>query len=81
VSDIFLPATSNVYSLDYVFDEPHCYHYQSGVHSPSFLNLGIKIISGEQDYRIAVATEFTPDPVQVADLEELMGYWRPLVHL
>jgi len=73
----FAPASSNFYSLDYVFDLATCFHYFLGTPSPSTLNIGLRRLINEGEMRIQVALEFTPDPAQIADLPQISPYWRP----
>jgi len=77
VTDEFLPATSNVYSLDHIFDPDQSFHYFLGVPSPSFLNIRVGFVPGEFESRVWVASEFTRDPNQNADLTLPTGYWLP----
>jgi len=73
----FLAATSNVYSIDHIFNDALSFHTISGVHSPSFLNIRVGFVPGEFELRVWVASEFTRDPNQNADLPPLSSYWLP----
>lgn len=73
----FLPANSNHYSIDYVFDEADSWHYFLGVPGASLLNIQLARLPDEFEWRIFVASEFARDVNQSPDLPALSGYWRP----
>lgn len=74
----FLAATSNRYTLDYVFDFPASQVYLSGV--PIAAGVGYKFVAmqTEPTWRIQVLATLAIDETQKVDLARLPGYWRPL---
>lgn len=71
----FFTPSSNVYSLDYVFDAAACNAFISGV--PITTGAQISFVADPHDFswRIRVFTEPFASPPLVADLPPLAGYW------
>lgn len=71
--------SSNVYTLDYVFDFAASQVYASGV--PIAAGVGYKFVAmqSEPTWRIQVLATLAIDETQKLDLAKLPGYWRPMV--
>lgn len=76
VSSVFLPPTSNVYSLDHVFDEPASTVFVGG--SPYTGDVGIKWVAMQTEpvWRIQLLATLSIDETIRADLQPISGYWR-----
>jgi hypothetical protein len=72
----FLAATSNKYSLDYVFDLAECYSYIDGVLSPGTIAVEFGTYAPERVYRFRLGVGLAVDPLQNVDLPQLPNYWR-----
>lgn len=77
VSDEFYPPTSNVYSLDRVFDLSGSFSYVSGSPVPTVLNFGLMFVPGEFDFRLGTSAGDAGDPAETVDLPTLDDYWLP----
>jgi len=73
----FFPASSNVYSLDYVFDASDSWFYAFGVLSTAVIYLGIVFDPNDFSFRVNVLDNVGFDATQVVDLPSPTGYWRP----
>lgn len=78
ISDEFWPATSNMYTLDHVFDEAHCFSTVGGITTPTFLNFGIMYCPGENSLRLGTLPGSPGDFNQRVDLPAVSGYWLPI---
>lgn len=74
----FRPASSNFYTLDYVFDAGESECYLSGV--PVSVTIGVAFypMKTEPAWRIRVQATLPVDENFKADLPQLTDYWRPL---
>ena len=77
ISDEFYPASSNVYSLDHVFDLPNCFSYVGGVLTPTSINFGLMYVPGEIAFRLGTLPGAAGDPSWQVDLPVLSDYWLP----
>jgi len=79
IRPVFFAPSSNVYTLDYVFDWAASQVYVSG--SPVAAGVGYKFVamSTEPTWRIQVLATLAIDETQRLDLFPLAHYWRPLV--
>jgi len=77
VSDVFLPSSSNSYSLDYVFDPDNCNAYINGVLAGGTLAMRVRSIPDHPDFWLAIDAGGVIDPSKRALLPALTGYWRP----
>jgi len=77
VYDHFIPLTSNVYSLDYVFDPDKSTIYQSGIPIPAAVPIDFKYVPADFSYRIVLVSQLPVDPATVVDYGQPAGYWQP----
>lgn len=66
--EVFSPS-SNVYSLDHVFDLDNCNFYVNGVPTPNILTMRLGYVTDERELKILIASEFGFDPDNTA-------YWQ-----
>jgi hypothetical protein len=78
ITDRFLPPSSNVYSLDFVFDPSLSYFKVFGV--PVANSIAVGLVSDPVDFswRINVGFGLPISHLVTADLTPLPSYWRPL---
>lgn len=77
IRDEVYEASSNVYSLDYVFDLDNCWHYVAG--NPSFQQLYISLGYPPDafDLFILIGAPFGADLNEAAEWPFLTHYWLP----
>lgn len=78
VNHKFFVPSSNVYSLDYVFDNAASQVYQAGLPVPSGMWYGFYKMTTRPEWRILILSSLPPDETQRLDLTPKAGYWRPL---
>lgn len=71
-------ASSNVYSLDYVFDNAASHVDAGGVPVPSGMWYGWYPMTTRPEWRILILSSLAADETQRLDLPRLPNYWRPL---
>ncbi len=74
----FYTPSSNVISLDYVFDNPASQVYQSGVPVPSGMWYAFYPMKTRPEWRIHILSSLAPDENIRLDLTPKANYWRPL---
>jgi len=77
ISDRFFQPTSNIYSLDYVFDAASSQFLAFGSPIDALIYLDFVFVPNDQHYRINVLSNVGVDPLVIADLAPLPGYWNP----
>lgn len=78
VSDEFYAASSNVYSVDHVFDADNCFHYlPNPVPSPAFVYIGLAYPADELCARIGFYCLGTQLISQRIDLPPVTTVWTP----
>lgn len=77
ISPEFFPASSNVYSLDRVFDLDSSFSFQVGIPTPTSIYFGIEYVDGEFWPRLGTFPGVLGDPTNKADLPALANYWLP----
>ena len=77
VYDHYIPASSNYYSLDYVFDPDKSTIYQSGIPTPATVPIAFRYVPEDLSYRIMLVSQLTIDPLTTVDYDQPTGYWRP----
>ena len=78
VTHKFFVPSSNVYSLDYVFDNAASQVYSGGLPVPSGMWYGYYKMTTRPEWRILILSSLAPDETQLLDLDRLPNYWRPL---
>lgn len=75
IQPFFLSPSSNVYSLDYVFDEAACTAFY--LHVPHLFGLSLKLVADPIQFawRILITGSSLVQPITRADLAPLPGYW------
>lgn len=75
--NVYAP-TSNVYTLDYVFDAALSQVYSAGLPVPSAMWFGFYVMQTVPQYRIHILSSLAVDETQQLDLPPMpAGYWRP----
>jgi hypothetical protein len=74
--NVFAPS-SNVYSLDYVFDLDQCHFYINGVETFNQLNMYIGYVPGYRKTLIIIAGEFGLTLTNTAFWDMPIGPWPP----
>jgi hypothetical protein len=77
IADRFWTPTSNVYSLDYVFDAADSSFTLSATPIDALVYLDLVFVPDDQHYRINVLSNVGVEPSAAADLSPLSGYWNP----
>jgi len=77
MTDEFFPASSNVYSIDHIFDPAECWHYLGGFASPALVYLGLGYATGVRELMVVFNCLVAADPGQIAALPQLSSYWLP----
>jgi len=77
MTDEFYPASSNVYSIDHIFDADNCFHFLGIVHSPAFLYLGLNYATGQRELSVHLNCTTPGDPGQFIPLALPSPYWLP----
>lgn len=78
VYDHFINPSSNVYSLDFVFDPDKSTIYQSGIPTPAAVPVDFIYLSSDNSYRINLVAQLPVDPLTTVDYAQPSGYWRPI---
>jgi hypothetical protein len=78
VNHKFFVPSSNVYSLDYVFDNAASQVYQGGLPVPSGMWYGYYPMTTRPEWRILILSSLAADETQRLDLTPKANYWRPL---
>lgn len=78
LSDAFYALTSNVYSVDFVFDEANCFGTVAGVHVPVLTFVGKWAAVTRPGVFVWVAADVPADESQVAILPQPGTYWQPI---
>jgi len=78
ITDRFLAPTSNVYSLDFVFDPSRSHFYFHGVDTPNSLTITLTTDPIDFSFRIAIQQGVNTDFSAIADLQPVSPYWRHL---
>jgi hypothetical protein len=73
----FFVPTSNVYSLDYVFDFAASQVYVSGTPVAAGVGVQFRAMSVESTFRLQVLSTLSLDEAQTVDLAAVPGYWLP----
>lgn len=78
ITDRFLAASSNVYSLDYVFDPALSYWTRFGVALPNTIPITLTSDPNDFSFRIAIAEGVNTDFTVIANLSPpAPSYWLP----
>jgi hypothetical protein len=77
LTDEFFPASSNVYSVDHIFDADNCFHFFSALPSPALVYLGLGYATGVRELMVVFNCLVAADPGQIAELPQLSSYWLP----
>lgn len=78
ISDEFLPASSNVYSLDHVFDLASSFSFVGTTPTPTSINFGLMFVPGEGSFRLGTEPSLPGDPAWKVDLNSVLNYWLPI---
>jgi len=78
IRPVFFVPSSNVYSLDYIFDNPASQVYQGGLPVPSGMWYGFYPMTTRPEWRILILSSLPADETQRLDLDPQPAYWRPL---
>lgn len=78
IADRFYPASSNSYSLDYVFDPTDMNAYIDGVPAAGTLALRVGVAAGHPDFWLKIDAGGSIDPSKRVEIPALSSYWRPL---
>jgi len=78
IADRFWTPSSNVYSLDYVFDRDGSYLMRDGVVIDAIFWLALPFVVELQQYRVQVFADVGYDYTISADLLPLANYWCPI---
>jgi len=78
ITSRFFAPTSNVYSLDFVFDPAGSYATIGGVLIDTGLFIATVFDPVDFSYRIHCEASSPPDPSLVVDLVPVPGYWTPI---
>jgi len=76
MTDGFFPPTSNVYSLDHLFDATASQVYLSGVPIPAGVGVLFFPMTVEPTWRVQVLATLPVDETVTVDLQPLSNYWR-----
>jgi len=74
----FYAPSSNVYSLDYVFDLANSYSFVGLIPTPTSINFGLMFVPGEGSFRLGTEPSLPGDPAWTVDLPALANYWLPI---
>lgn len=74
----FFVPSSNVYSIDHVFDAAASQGYLFGSPFAATINVAFYPMTTEATWRIRVLSVLAPLESQKLDLAPLTGYWRPI---
>lgn len=72
----FLAATSNTYSLDYIFDLPNCWSWIGGVLSAAAITMSFGCFTPDLAFRVRFAPFLPVDASQSVDLPAIPSSWR-----
>jgi hypothetical protein len=74
----FYAPTSNMYSLDHVFDLANSYSFVGIIPTPTTINFGLMFIPGEGSFRLGTEPSLPGDPAQHVELPLVPDYWLPI---
>lgn len=79
MNSFFYPATSNTYSLDYIFDGPASQTFVGGVLTPGNSAIVFHAMTTQAAWRIQLLATLPVDESQFADLAPMgSGYWNKI---